>query len=355
MDDTHLRVVVWTTGNVIRQAVRAILARPDLELVGAYAHSAAKVGVDVGELCRMGTQLGISATDDVDELLARRPNAVVYSPLHVDPNELARLLRAGVNVVATAELMTATNLGEDVRSALHRAAVDGGATLFGSGMNPGFAQLLAAVSAGISKDVERVRVSESFDVSEFVADANFEAVGWGRPAGEVGHAEDVRAATEVFAEAVEVLGLLLGVDVEDIRCEVAFAHATEDLDLPGMTIASGSVAAMDVNWSGLVGGCEVIGIRQRWVASDRIEPAWTVESGYVVEVTGDPNLRLKLEFWPTDEDLAALDKERMHDLGMRVTAVPVVNAISAVCAARPGIVTYAGLPVITSRLRSVAR
>ena len=32
-----LRVVQWTTGNVARQTVRAVLARDDLELVGVFA------------------------------------------------------------------------------------------------------------------------------------------------------------------------------------------------------------------------------------------------------------------------------------------------------------------------------
>jgi hypothetical protein len=350
LPDEPLRVAVWTTGNVIRQAARAIEGRPDLALAGAYARSPQKVGVDVGDLCGLDRRIGIQATDDVDELLTLGIDAVFYAPLHVDPVELERLLRAGVDVVTTTELLTGTNLGPEVRAGLERAALEGGATLFGSGMNPGFAQLLAAVGAGISSGVQRVTVSESVDVSQFVTDANFESAGWGRPADDPGHAEDVRAGTVVFAEAVEVLGLLLGVEVDETRCEVAFAHATEDVDVPGLTIRRGHVAAMDVNWIGVVDGRDVIEVRQRWLASDRIAPAWTVEHGYLVEVTGDPNLRLRLEIWPTEADMARLDKHTMHGIGMRITAVPVVNAIPAVCAAPPGLATYADLPVITSPL-----
>ena len=61
----------------------------------------------------------------------------------------------------------------------------------------------------------------------------------------------------------------------------------------------------------------------------------------------------RLEIWPTDADLARLDKHTMHSIGMRITAVPVVNAIPAVCAAPPGLATYADLPVITSPLQRV--
>src|SRR5687768_8897642 len=94
-----LRVIQWTTGNVARQTVRAILGRPDLELVGAYAFSPEKEGVDVGTLVGLPDPVGVTATSDVSALLALDPDCVVYSALHIDVDEVAALLRAGVNVV----------------------------------------------------------------------------------------------------------------------------------------------------------------------------------------------------------------------------------------------------------------
>ena len=105
-----LRVVQWTTGNVGRRSVRAIVTRPDLELVGCYAWSADKVGRDVGELCGI-EPVGVAATDDVDTLLALRPDCVVYNPMWQDVDELVRILEAGVNVVSTAAFINGRNLG----------------------------------------------------------------------------------------------------------------------------------------------------------------------------------------------------------------------------------------------------
>ena len=45
-----LRVIQWTTGNIGRRSLHAIIGRPDLELVGVYAHGPDKVGVDAAEL-----------------------------------------------------------------------------------------------------------------------------------------------------------------------------------------------------------------------------------------------------------------------------------------------------------------
>lgn len=55
-----IRVVHWTTGQVAQAAVRAVVAQPELELVGCYAWSEEKAGKDVGELCGLAP-LGVTA------------------------------------------------------------------------------------------------------------------------------------------------------------------------------------------------------------------------------------------------------------------------------------------------------
>ena len=39
-----LRVIQWTTGNIGRRSLHAILGRADMELAGVYAHGKDKVG-----------------------------------------------------------------------------------------------------------------------------------------------------------------------------------------------------------------------------------------------------------------------------------------------------------------------
>lgn len=59
-------VVQFSTGNVGQHALKAIIGRPDLELVGVHAASPNKVGRDAAELCGLSEPTGIVATDDVD-------------------------------------------------------------------------------------------------------------------------------------------------------------------------------------------------------------------------------------------------------------------------------------------------
>ena len=93
-----LKVVQWATGGVGVAAIKGVLEHPELELAGCWVHSADKAGKDVGEL--IGEEpIGVTATNSVDEILALDADAVIYSPLLPNPDEVAALLRSGKNVV----------------------------------------------------------------------------------------------------------------------------------------------------------------------------------------------------------------------------------------------------------------
>ncbi|MFC8044096.1 dihydrodipicolinate reductase [Nocardia sp. NPDC057353] len=348
LDTTPLRVVQWTTGNVARAAVPAVLRHPLLELVGCYAWSPEKAGRDAALLCGLPEPCGVEASADIPALLALKPDCVVYTPLHLDAEVVERLLRAGINVVTTAEFLTGHSVPE-LRERLDAAAREGGASLFGSGMNPGYTQLLGAVATGICSEVRHIRTVESVDVSHFAADSNMDALGWGRPLGDPGHADDVRAAVAVFEDGVYVLADCLGITLDAVECRVEFAAAKRDLDLPGRPVAAGTVAGLDVRFVGISGGRELIDLHQRWVMDHEVEPPMPAEHGYRIEVDGNPKVTLTLGLLP-DQPLDTLTAADMHGIGMRITAMPIVHAIPHVVAARPGIVTYADLPVPAARI-----
>jgi hypothetical protein len=257
------RVVQWTTGNVGKRSVRAITANPTLQLVGCYAWSYAKVGRDVGELCGI-EPLGVVATNDVDALFALRPDCVVYNPMFVNVDELVRILSAGINVVSTSEFITGHSLGEG-RHRIAEACEVGGSTIFGSGINPGFIQLFAIVSVGLSEQVDKVSIVEAVDTTIYNSPATEKPMGFGYP---IDH-PDLEAITEkgssIFGDGVLLIADALGVQLDGVRCDAEYAQTTEDLHLPGdWTIGQGCVAGVDVRWKGIVGDREVIEIHGRW-------------------------------------------------------------------------------------------
>ena len=176
------RVIQWTTGNVGRRAVRAIVEHPELELVGLYAHGKDKVGRDAGELCGL-PHLGVRATRDVDELLALRADCLSYSTLVPKVEEIERFLESGVNVVGTAGYILGTYLEEGARERLDAAGKRGNASLYGSGFNPGLSNVLALVGTGMCDRIYSVSVTESVDVTDYASPATWEAMGWGQPLG----------------------------------------------------------------------------------------------------------------------------------------------------------------------------
>lgn len=344
-DVTH-RVVQWTTGNVGRRSVLAAIERPDLELVGAYAWSPDKVGVDVGVLA--GTEpIGVVATDDVPALLELRPDCVVYNPLWPDVDELVTILSAGVNVVATAGFITGHALGEG-RSRILEACEKGGSTIFGSGMNPGFANLVGLVSTGICDRVDSISVLESVDSTGYDSPDTEMSVGYARPIDDPGLPAATEAATAVFGDAVRMMADALHVDLDEVRFEAAYARTTHALDLGSWTIPADCVAGVEASWQGWKDGRRFIDLRVRWRKGRTLEPDWPLEHGYVVEIDGRPKVRTKVEITPPDDFVATSFADYMV-LGMIITAMPAVDAIPAVVAAAPGIVTYADLPLVAAR------
>ena len=341
------RIVQWTTGNVGRKSIHAIALNPTLQLVGCYAWSPDKVGNDVGELCGI-EPLGVTATDDVDALLALEPDCVVYNPMFADVDELVRILGAGVNVVTTSEFITGHQLGPQ-RDRIAQACETGGSTIFGSGINPGFIQLFAVVTAGLSDRVDRISIVESFDTTIYNSPATEIPMGFGYP---IDH-PDLHAITEhgsrIFREAVRLVADALGVELDDIRCEADYAQTTEDLELPGdWTIAAGSVAGIDVRWKGILDGREVVEIRGVWTKGQSLAPAWSTTFGYTITVEGRPTITSTLSFEPPPDFVGeTLDDYIM--LGLTITAMPAITAIPAVVAAPPGIATYNDLPLLLPR------
>ena len=91
------RVAQWGTGHSGMAALRALIQHPDFDLVGVKVYSENKAGRDAGELCGLGPT-GVIATRDVDDIIAAKPDCVVYMPVTYDIDDICRLLESGVNI-----------------------------------------------------------------------------------------------------------------------------------------------------------------------------------------------------------------------------------------------------------------
>ncbi|MBI2699788.1 MULTISPECIES: dihydrodipicolinate reductase [Mycobacterium] len=341
------RVVQWTTGNVGKSSVQSIVANPQFDLIGCYAWSPDKAGRDAGELAGIDP-VGVAATNDVQALLALKPDCVVYNPMWIDVDELVRILSAGVNVVTTASFITGHNLG-DGRDRILAACQEGGSTMFGSGVSPGFAELLAIVSAMVCNRVDKVTVNEAADTTFYDSPDTERPVGFGQPIDHPELAQMAEKGTAIFGEAVRLVADALGVDLDEIRCVPEFAETTADLEMASWTIPAGCVAGVYISWQGIVAGRTVIDLNVRWRKGQTLEPDWKIDQdGWVIQVDGQPTVTTKVGFLPPPYFQATTLAEFMA-LGHIMTAMPAINAIPAVVAAAPGIVTYTDLPLTLPR------
>jgi 2,4-diaminopentanoate dehydrogenase len=332
-----IRVLQWTTGDVGRPAVRAVLAHPELELVGGFAWSAGKAGKDIGELAGL-PPLGITATGDIDEILALRPDVVLYMPLIWNVDHMVRLLEAGVNVISTANFITGHSYGEADMKRLHDAAVRGGASLYGTGINPGQASALALTAAAACREITRISIFEAADCTAYESAETWLGLGFASPADTPGLAEGAKQHQLVFQDVIEMMADALRVELDEVRYRPEFGVAIRDLDLGYMQIAKGTVCGIKGLWQGVVNGEPLLEMGLLWRLGDAMDPDWPIEEGHVIEISGVPGIRLRHEI-DYARDLGDANAE---------TANPAVNAIPAVVAARPGLVTLPDLPLVTA-------
>ena len=346
---TPYRVVQWTTGNVGKSSVEALAANPNYDIVGCYAWSKDKAGRDVGELAGIGP-LGVTATDDVDELLALKPDCVVYNPMWIDVDELVRILSAGVNVVASASFITGRNLGEG-RDRIEEACAKGGATMFGSGVSPGFAELLAIVAATSCDRVDKITIAESADTTLYDSPDTERPCGFGIAIDDPDLAPMAATGTAVFAEAVQLVAQSIGVELDEITCVADYAQTTEDLPMASWTIPAGHVAGVYASWQGIVDGRTVIDINVRWKKGQTLQPDWQLDGdGWKITIDGRPTVSMQVGFLPPPDMIEnAKTIEDFFVLGHIMTAMPPIHAIPAVVAAPPGIMTYNDLPLPQAR------
>src|SRR4051794_17183872 len=73
-----IRVALIGTGNCGSIALRQLINDGRFELTGVWVSSDAKVGKDAGELAGLDGLTGVAATNDLDAILAVKPDCVVY-------------------------------------------------------------------------------------------------------------------------------------------------------------------------------------------------------------------------------------------------------------------------------------
>jgi 4-hydroxy-tetrahydrodipicolinate reductase len=346
------RVIQWSTGNVGRHALRLIARHPELELVGLWVHGADKAGRDAGELAGI-ERLGITATSDADALLGLEADCVCYTATadlrpHEAIADLARICASGKNVVSSSvvPLVYPPHVDPQMRRPLEDACAAAGVSCFTSGIDPGWANdLLPFVFTGTCEYVEQVRMMEIVNYATYAQPTVlFETMGFGKPLDATPLLLVPGVLSFAWGGTVKAVAAGLGVEVEELREVHERRPAPETIDLGFGVVEAGTTAALRFEVQGVVGGEPRVVLEHVTRLDDALAPEWPQpagHSGYRVVVQGNPTYTCDVQMMGDDGD--------HNTAGLVGTAGRLVNAIPAVCAAPPGLLSALDLPLVSGR------
>lgn len=346
------RVVQWATGHVGMHALRSIVLHPDLELVGLCVHDADKVGRDAGELCGL-EPVGVMATDDAGALLALGADCVSYMATgDLRPQEalddMCRILESGANVVGTSvvPLVYPPAAPKPWVDQLEVACKAGNTSCFVSGIDPGFANdLLPIVLSGFCQRIDSIRMMEILNYATYdQGEVLFETMGFGKPLDHTPLLLAPGSLTFAWGGIVQCLADALGVELDGIEEWHERRPAEETFEISTGTVEEGTTAALRFEVRGIVGRDARIVLEHVTRLHDAVAPDWpqpTGQGGYRVVVDGSPNYTLDFQMVGEDGD--------HNTAGVLGSAMRVLNAIPAVCAAPPGMLSVLDLPLTPGR------
>jgi hypothetical protein len=349
---TH-RVIQWSTGNVGAHTLQSIVLHPELELTGLWVHAADKVSRDAADLCGLTEPTGVLATNDADALLASDADVVCYTATgDLRPQEavddMCRILAAGKHVVATSvvSLLYPPFAPSGWVRQLNAACEAGGTACFTSGIDPGFANdLLPLVITGFSERIDTIRVVENLDYSTYMQpEVLFDTMGFGQALDATPLLLLPGALGFAWGGVLHMIAAGLGEEVEEIREVVERFPAPHDFTTAVGPIPEGTMAALRFEVQGWIRGRAAIVVEHVTRMHPDMAPDWPQPKGaggYRITVEGSPTYTVELEMMGEDGD---------HNTGGLVaTGMRILNAIPAVCAARPGVLSTLDLPLVTGR------
>ena len=335
------RIIQWATGSMGRTGLRRIIDAQGLTLVGAYVYGSKKVGTDTGALARR-EDTGVLATSDREEILALDADVVLHCPRITQPydalvDDVVALLESGKNVVSIAGFHWPDAHGDGYASRLREAALHGGVTLAGVGVNPGMiVERLALAASAMSHELDRMSVFETVDASgmaspEFV----FGLMGLDSDPAQTDIREGPLADLygTLFSEVLHFFAAELGGKVTQIEPDHRLTLAQSEIETAAGPIRPGHVAATEWRWTAKTDlGPELL-LSILWTADPSLHGE-DRQGHWTIRLDGRPVIKMTL-------DIEEGDPSRPPSRALTDATIAVaINAIPAVVAAPPGLFAF---------------
>lgn len=328
------RIGLCGLGSIGSAAGRILLDhRTGFELVGAVTKQDDAIGRPLHEVVGARREVDILVSSELEDLLENQPDVVVLctgSFLSVVRDDLDRVVDAGASVVSPCEELAFPF----TRDSAYAAALDGrarrsGATVLGTGVNPGFIfDSLVLAASGSAWDVEAITGRRVVDVSGFAQNIHLRlGIGYTLQQFEDGHADGSIAGHVGFPESIQIVAERFGVTLDGpVQETFVPLIAEEDVDTPYGGVPKGSSEGFIQRAIGSVGGRPfaefelLLHLRPR-VAGFETNDSFSIMGAHPVNVTLSPGMD-----------------------AIPATSAQLVNAIPGVLRADAGLKTIKDLP-----------
>lgn len=231
-----------------------------MNLVGAYDIDPKKVGKDLGAVIGLGSSTGVKVSDDLGRVLTKDVDVAIHttaSYLKGAVPQLESIVARGVDVVSSCEELSYPYVVDrKLASRLDLSAKKHGATVLGTGINPGF--LMDALPIALTapcKSIEKITVTRRMNAATrripfqkkvgagLTRDEFQKAIGDGQISGHVG----LEQSASMLADAIG--WKLDGVEIGDVEPVMAKSAVQGYVKIP-----AGRVAGVKQSARGVVAG-----------------------------------------------------------------------------------------------------
>jgi 4-hydroxy-tetrahydrodipicolinate reductase len=322
-------------------SLRSIIEHPQYDLVGLYVYSDDKVGCDAGDLA--GTErTGVVATRDLDELLASKPDCVMYMPLldHESIDDMCKILASGANIVTTVTTFHhPPSLEPEVRERIEAACRAGATSLYDTGSCPGFiTEVVPLALVLMERRLDHFSIEQFADLSTRKS-PEFLGQFFGIDPATADHVEGATRTARTDGASLRQIAESMSIPLDDMTATSTTAVAAKTVEIDVMTIPQGSVGAWRQHIVGLRHGQPVLEYSRTMYVTKHLEPDWNVlDTGWHISVRGDAPMEMDLRF-------------STHNYGQYspgINANLPINSVAAVCDAHPGILTTAELHLVAN-------
>ncbi len=336
-----IRLVLYGVGAVGSRIAKFLLQKEGLGIVGAIDVAKDKVGKDLGEVLGIGKKLGITVSNNPDDVFSNvKADAVVHTTtsfLQQTYSQIAKALQYGLNVVSTCEELSYPYIVDpNLTRKLDELAKDHGATVLGTGINPGFLMdALVITLTGVCQRVEKIEVKRVMNAATRRIPFQ-KKIGAGLSIKEFKDKMKTKAITGHVGleQSISMIAAALGWQLDEIKVGVVEpVLAKTRMKSQAITVEPGEVAGLKQSARGIRGKREAIRLEfQAYIGAEEEYDSITIE--------GTPTIHEKIS-------------PCVHgDLG---TVAIIANSIPKVINAPPGLVTMKDLPIPSAALEDMRK